>query len=94
MWEIDNRSSLPRCLEGLAQVAIAEGDAEHAVLLLGSAAALRESLEMPIPITEQNWYDEVIQVVRGMVENELYKARWQEGKTRPLEQIVAFVLTL
>ncbi len=93
MWEIDSRSSLPRCLEGLAQVAIAGGEAEHAVLLLGSAAALRESLKMPVPITEQARFDAVVQEARNRVDEGLYTKLWQQGETQPLAQIVAFVLT-
>jgi predicted ATPase len=92
MWEIDNRSTLPRCLEGLAQAALAGGAAEQAVLLLGSAAALRENLEMRIPTTEQGRYNEVVRAARATLDEATFKSCWQQGKTQPLAQVVAFEL--
>jgi hypothetical protein len=92
MWEIDNRSTLPRCLEGLAQVALAGGEAEQAVLLLGSAAALRENLEMRVPTSEQGRYNEVVRAARESLDETAFEKCWQQGKTQPLAQVVAFEL--
>jgi non-specific serine/threonine protein kinase len=92
MWEIDNRSTLPRCLEGLAQVALAGGEAEQAILLLGSAAALRESLEMRVPTSEQGRYNEVVRAARESLDETAFEKCWQQGKTQPLAQVVAFEL--
>ncbi|MBN9389043.1 MAG: tetratricopeptide repeat protein [Chloroflexi bacterium] len=93
MWEIDNRSTLPRCLEGLAQVALAEGEAKQAVLLLGSAAALRENLEMRIPTTEESRYNEVVRAARESLDETTFEKCWHQGKTQPLAQVIAFELT-
>ena len=61
--EIGDQSGSAWCLERLAEVALAQGQAEKAVRLFGAGAALRASISSVIDPVDQPEYDSKIFVV-------------------------------
>ncbi|GHD26105.1 ATP-binding protein [Nocardiopsis kunsanensis] len=76
------RIAVARALEALAELALAEGEAERAAALVGTAAGLRESLQRPSAETVR---------LRSAIERSVGPARaaeaWGAWRALPLEQV-------
>ena len=76
------RRAVVRVLEELAALAAASGEAERALVLFGAAAALRNRLGMPAPVTKRRWMWEVIEDQRmrlGTAAPGAWSRGWQMG---------------
>jgi hypothetical protein len=58
--ELESQGGIAIALEGLAGVAAAQNQAEESARLMGAAAAIRESIEMPISPNSQSIYDKML----------------------------------
>jgi hypothetical protein len=86
LWEI------AACLEGLASVAIGQGEAGRAAQLWGAAEAIREQIGAPLSPADRTAYDADVARSRTMLGEEEHAAAWAAGRTLPLEQAIAYAL--
>jgi predicted ATPase len=77
------------CLEGLAAVACALGQAERAVRLCAAAAALREAIGAPLPPAERATYERTVATARTRLDEVTFATAWEEGRAMTLEQAIA-----
>jgi predicted ATPase/class 3 adenylate cyclase/DNA-binding CsgD family transcriptional regulator len=87
--EIDNKESIPACLEGLADIAAAQGEPAWAARLWGAAEALRETIGTPLPPIERDTYERSIAATRTQLGEKAFAATWSEGRTMTPEQALA-----
>ncbi|MEU5877096.1 BTAD domain-containing putative transcriptional regulator [Spirillospora sp. NPDC047279] len=79
-------------LEGLAGARALAGDGRAAASLLGTAAALRESVDAPLPPAERGDVDQITgMAARTLGDDRTFAATFAEGRTRtPEEQRATF----
>lgn len=75
-------------LWSLAGAAAGLGQWVWAARLLGTSAALTESLEVSLPPAIQAWYDYRVATARARLGEEPFAAAWQEGREMTLEQVL------
>jgi predicted ATPase len=83
------RRAVVRVLEELAALAAASGEAERALVLFGAAAALRNRLGMPAPVTKRRWMWEVIENQRTRLGNAAPGA-WSRGWQMSGEEVMRY----
>ena len=77
------------CLEGLAGVATACAQPERAARLFGVAAALRESVGLPLSPVLRADYEHEVFALRAEIGDEAFAAAWAAGQAMTLEQAIA-----
>jgi tetratricopeptide (TPR) repeat protein len=75
-------------LEGLAGVAVLEGQAERAGRLIGAAEALREAIHARIDATDLPQFERTVAATRSTLGEEAFAAVRATGAALPLEQAV------
>ncbi len=90
--EIGDQSGSAWCLERLAAVAMALGQAEKAARLFSAGAALRVSIRSVIDPVDQRAYDSKIRSLRAQLGAARFSAAWDEGGRLALDQAVAYAL--
>jgi hypothetical protein len=80
------------CLEGLAGIALAEGESARAARFLAAAEAAREGLIFPIVPADHATQLERIAAARAGLGPEAFAAAWAAGRTLPLDQAIAEAL--
>jgi predicted ATPase/class 3 adenylate cyclase len=90
--DIGDQSGSAWCLERLAAVALAQGQAEKAARLFGAGSALRASTRSVIDPADQPAYKSKILSLRRELGKERFKIIWEEGRALALEQAVAYAL--
>jgi hypothetical protein len=86
------RLGLAECLEGLAAVAIGQGEAGQAARLSGAADALRQALGAPIPLVDRPSQEATVRAARAMLGTPAFDAAWAAGAALTLDQAVAAAL--
>jgi hypothetical protein len=76
------------CLEGLAEVAMGQGDPGRAARLFGAAEAVRLAIGAPLPLIQRVPYEQAVASVRAQLGQEAFEAAWAEGQTMSLEQAI------
>jgi ATP/maltotriose-dependent transcriptional regulator MalT len=76
-------------LEGLASVVAAQGETTWAVRLLAAAAALRNSLGVPLPPVCRADYEHRIAAARAQLGEQAFAVAWAEGQSMTWEQALA-----
>ena len=80
------------CLEGLARIASAKGQCEHAARLFGAAEVQRETVGWNLSPPDQPYHDRSMASARAGLEEAAFAAAWAEGRTMTLEQAVEYGL--
>jgi predicted ATPase/transcriptional regulator with XRE-family HTH domain len=75
-------------LEGLAEVAVGQGQPELAARLFGAADAIRAASGTPVPPGSQQRRDLVVAAARAAQGPELFDRACQQGHTIPVEQLI------
>jgi hypothetical protein len=75
-------------LEGLGEVAVAEGKPAWAARLWGTAEALRKAMGTSIPPVYRLGHERAMAKARAQVGNEAFARAWAEGRGRSLEQVL------
>jgi predicted ATPase/DNA-binding CsgD family transcriptional regulator len=86
--ELGEKWFIAACLDGLAGVYTVQKQTKWAVLLLGAAAALRETIGSSLPPTFRLSYERTMAAARTQLGEEAFAAAWAEGRTMPLEQLI------
>jgi hypothetical protein len=80
------------CLEGLAAVAMADGQPERAERLYGAGAAYRKGTFVLNVWDDPVTRDRQVAAVRAALGEEAFAAAWAEGRALPLEEAIALAL--
>jgi predicted ATPase len=88
-----NKLGIAVCLEGLAGIAVRMGDVERSAQLLGTAAALRETIGTPLAPIEQHDYDLQLAQIRARLSPEAFTAAWTAGRATTMEQAVTAIVS-
>jgi len=83
--ELGDTPDIAFCLEGLAGIAVAEGDHTHGARLLGRSEALRESTGTELGPFEQRLNAETTNRARSTLGGDPFLVAFAEGRTLPLE---------
>ena len=76
-------------LEGMARVAVVRGRPEQAVRLLGTSAALRDEMGVPLTLVERTDHDYSVNIARTELGGEAFEEAWALGCATPLEEAIA-----
>jgi predicted ATPase/DNA-binding CsgD family transcriptional regulator len=76
-------------LEGLAELAVAQGMPAWAARLWGAEEILRERAGTPLPAMWRLDYECAVAAARAALGAQAFSARWAEGRTLPLDQVLA-----
>jgi tetratricopeptide (TPR) repeat protein len=77
-------------LEGMARVAVMQGQPERAARLLGASAALREEMGTPLTPVSRTDHDHAVNAVRAALGEDAFAAAWEVGHAMSLEEAVAY----
>ncbi len=89
-----NRRHTADCLDGIAEIAWIYGQADWAAQLLGTAAALRESIGVPVAPAERPGYERIVAGVRGVMDEAGFTTAINTGRALSWEQAVDQVLAM
>ena len=90
--EIGDKGGSAWCLERLAEIALAQGQAKKAVCLFGAAASLRESIGSVIDPVDRADYENRLDSLSTELGEPRFVAAWNEGRAMSREQAVAYAL--
>jgi hypothetical protein len=83
-----SRAHIAACLEVLAYVACQHGCLDVAAQRLGRAAALRETMGVPIERLDQALCDNVTAHLQRELGQDRFMAAWAAGAERPLDEVI------
>jgi tetratricopeptide (TPR) repeat protein len=92
LWTAGDKALLAFGIEGLARVALSEGQPKHMVRLCGAADALRVAIEAPLPPPDRPLYERTLAEAHRLLGEEEFAQAWSEGRTMTLEQAIAYAL--
>jgi tetratricopeptide (TPR) repeat protein len=76
-------------LEGMARVAVVRGRPEHAARLLGTSAALRDEMGVPLTLVERTDHDYAVNRACTELRVKAFEVAWAEGYAMSLEEAIA-----
>ena len=92
--ELGHKRGVARLLECFATSAAAQLDGERALRLAGAAAALRQSIGVPLTPAERVKLDAILEPARRGLSNGASEAAWKKGHTLVIEKAIEEVLTI
>jgi ATP/maltotriose-dependent transcriptional regulator MalT len=87
--ELGDKFFTPFYLEGLADVLAAQGELTRAAQLWGAAEALRQEIAVPLHPVDRARYEQAVATARAQLGEKAFAAAWAQGRTMPLEQVLA-----
>jgi non-specific serine/threonine protein kinase len=90
--EVSDKRPIAECLEGMANVACMQGQAERAARLYGAAATLRAAIGAPMSPSERPVYDRMFAAVRNALGDQALSAYFAAGEIMGLEQAIEYAL--
>jgi predicted ATPase/DNA-binding SARP family transcriptional activator/class 3 adenylate cyclase/Tfp pilus assembly protein PilF len=90
--ELTDQLGLAECLQAAGEMKAAQGEAQQAVRLFGAAENLCRSLGASLPPDEQTHYENILQVARAALGEEVFASAWEEGQAMGWEEAVALAL--
>jgi DNA-binding CsgD family transcriptional regulator len=93
-WDLGDHWSLPPAMEGLAELATAAGQPERAARLFGAAAAVRETLGVPVKMAGSAGSASTRRRTRGDRVASGFAAAGSEGRAVPVADAVAEALAV
>ncbi len=91
--EAGDKRVATECIEGLALIASAQGNAERAARLFGVAEAARETFGITMPRQERGDHERRGATTREGLGDAAFAAAWAEGRAMTLEQAIEYALT-
>jgi tetratricopeptide (TPR) repeat protein len=92
--EMIHSPSLPRFLEAVASLAVAQGEAERAGRLYAAAERSREAKGTPLTPSERKEYERYFTAARAALGEQSFAAAWSEGRAMTLEQAIEYALEM
>jgi non-specific serine/threonine protein kinase len=87
-----DKGNLPYCLEGLAGVALAQGDPLRAATLGGAAEGLRAASRAPFPAAARHLYAQYQTMMQAALPPAHLNTAWTTGRAMKVSQVVAYAL--
>jgi predicted ATPase/DNA-binding CsgD family transcriptional regulator len=87
--ELSNLGGIASCLERLAEISAEQEQFEWAVLLLGAAEKLRETIAISFESIQRADYERVVNTVRNKLGEETFNRMWLQGRSMTPEQAIA-----
>ncbi len=87
--KIGSKLNIAVCLEGMASILATQGEPLRAARLWGAAEALRDTMGAPIWPVERAAYERTVAAARSLIGRKVFVAAWAEGRTIPLEDVLA-----
>lgn len=84
--------TLAECLEGLAGVYGRRGYAIRGATLLGSAEAIREQFESPVPPPRRDRYDRTLRSIRDQIDPGTLDDAWARGRAMSRQKAIDYAL--
>jgi hypothetical protein len=91
-WELSNRLGIAFCLEGWAEVALAQDQPTRVARLCAAAAVLRDAIGAPLWPVEQARYNRTVAAAQAQLDEAAFTAAWEEGRALPLGQVIGEAL--
>jgi predicted ATPase/transcriptional regulator with XRE-family HTH domain len=91
-WELRLPREAAWCLEGLASLAVAQGQLERATRLFGAVEMLRDTTGIAIPVADQTTQAHDVAPLRAMFGEQAFASAWAEGQEMTLDQACAYAL--
>ena len=92
--KLGNRRGIAFALESFASLAVGQEQMEQAACIWGAAAAIREAIAAPLPLSESFRYTRDVAKAKSQLGESIFTAAWNRGRTMPLEQAVSYALEL
>ncbi len=89
---LGDKAGIASTLETLAYVAIAAGKAGFGARLLGAAKTLRAAIDSPLPPSEQEEYDRIVETACSTLRAENFDLEHAAGRAMTLDQAIAAAL--
>jgi tetratricopeptide (TPR) repeat protein len=86
VWEAGDSRIAVECLEGLASIEAAMGDARQAAFLFGCAAAARDAIQAPITPVEERYYQASVEQARARLDQASWSEGWSKGQVTSLDE--------
>jgi predicted ATPase/serine/threonine protein kinase len=90
--ELEHKRGIARLLELFASSAAAQSKSERALRLAGAAAALRQSIGVPLTPAEQSKHERSLEPARKELTTTVGRTVWLEGWVTPVEKAIEDVL--
>jgi len=84
--EVGDRVAVVTCLEGLADVAIDQGDPQRATRLSATAATARAELGAPLAVDEQPMRERTLAAARSALGDDTFAAAWVKGQAMTMDE--------
>ena len=91
-YEIGGHLGVVLGLAGLCDLALAEGEPERAVRLLGAYPAICESLALPLTTEEYVSWKARARSLQAVLGAETFERLWKQGAAMTIQEAVAFAL--
>ena len=89
-----DRHGMIESLNGLAEIAVAQGQLVRAARLFAAAETLREAIGVRLSSLEQAKYDRNVAAARAALSEGAFAEAWARGQAMTQEQAVAYGLEL
>ncbi len=86
---VDDRANICICLEAIAGVLVALGQAAQGAWLLGATAALRRRIGTPSPVNEAPRLERDIAAARLALPHDVFTGAWGAGEAATFQEIIA-----
>jgi predicted ATPase/DNA-binding XRE family transcriptional regulator len=86
------RRDFPRCLEGLAVVAMATRQPSRAARLFGAASGLREVIGTPVAMVDRVALDRTVAEAQAALGDRAFALAWAAGQAMALNEAIAYAL--
>jgi len=90
--ELEHKRGIARLVEAFACSAAAQSEPERALRLAGAAAALRQSIGVPLTSAEASKLEQALEPARQGLPTTAGRTAWLEGWVTPVEKAIADVL--
>jgi non-specific serine/threonine protein kinase len=88
-----DRAGINYSLEAFAQLAAMQNQFERAAILWGAAAAMRQTLNLWLPPSREDFYTSLISTAKAQLGVELFSAAWSKGQAMKMQQAIDFAFS-
>jgi predicted ATPase/class 3 adenylate cyclase/Tfp pilus assembly protein PilF len=86
-WKVGDKWGIAHSIEGLAGLA-AQSQPTRAARLFGAVEALRESIHVPIRLSDRTEHEQRVAAVRARLSPDEFSTAWLQGRAMPLDRAI------
>jgi len=91
---LGHKLGIATALEELGALSAVQGDGVQAVMLLGTAHAMRDAMGAPLPPIDRAAHEAVLAACRAQLGETAFAAAWAQAAARPYQEVVQEALKL